>query len=75
MFLQIKKTNSSGLQVADLVAYPIGRFLIGSERKNPAFEILEKKLYGYPDHFGKGLKAFPESVMSEKRKTPDFSEV
>lgn len=70
-----KKTNSIGLQIADLVAYPIGRFLINPEQQNPAFEILEKKFYRYPEYHENGLKIFPSIEPSEKRKTPDFSEV
>lgn len=33
LFFADKKTNSTGLQIADLVAYPIGRFLIDPDRK------------------------------------------
>lgn len=61
-----KKTNSPGLQLADLVARPIGLRVIRPEQDNRAFEILEKKLYsrngregvgsGYE---GYGLKCFP----------------
>ena len=71
-----KKTNSVGLQVADLVAYPIGRFLVAPEQKNLAFEIVERKFRKYPNHLGKGLKIFPQNNETfKKRKTPDFSEV
>jgi len=69
-----KKTNSIGLQIADLVAYPIGRFLINPEQENLAFKIVEKKSHMYPDHYGKGLKIFP-AKSPEKRKTPELSEV
>jgi hypothetical protein len=61
-----KKTNSLGLQLADLVARPIGLQVIRPEQENRAFEVLEKKLYcrngregvgsGYE---GYGLKRFP----------------
>lgn len=61
-----KKTNSPGLQLADLVARPIGLKVIRPEQENRAFEILEKKFYsrngregagtGYE---GYGLKRFP----------------
>lgn len=70
-----KKTNNIGLQIADLVAYPIGRFLINPEQANPAFKIIEKKFRCYPEHNGNGLKIFPDVKTSEKRKTPEFSEV
>jgi len=70
-----KKTNSIGLQIADLAAYPIGRFLINSEQANPAFKIIEKKFRLYPEHYGNGFKVFPYLKSSEKRKTPELSEV
>lgn len=70
-----KRVNSIGLQIADLVAYPIGRFLINPEQTNLAFEIVEKKFHKYPEHFGNGFKLLSHAGTSEKRKTPDFSEV
>lgn len=70
-----KKTNSIGLQLADLVAYPIGRFLLDPEQVNPAFKVVEKKLLRYPDYSGSGLKVLTDSCISEKRKTPELSEV
>lgn len=56
-----KWANSAGLQIADLVAHPIGRFYINSAQKNRSHEILEEKFYRYPSHNGKGLKIFPKS--------------
>ena len=61
-----KKTNSCGLQLADLVARPIGLHVIRPEQKNRAFEILERKLYrkngsenSASSYDGYGLKCFP----------------
>lgn len=58
-----KKTNSSGLQLADLVARPIGRVILDPPgRANRAWEIIEKKLYiprGISLYRGWGLKIFP----------------
>jgi len=72
-----KKVNSIGLQLADLVAYPIGRYVLHPEEKNASFEIVKMKFFQYPDHLKIGLGIFPEvnRVTSEKQKTPDFSEV
>ncbi len=72
-----KRVNSIGLQLADLVAYPIGRHVLNPEEKNLAFEIIEKKFFQYPDYLTMGLEIFPETneAISEKQKTPDFSEV
>jgi len=55
-----KKINSAGLQLADLVARPVGLSLIRPRQTNRAFHVIEKKLYkvdGKVD--GIGLKYFP----------------
>ena len=61
-----KTSNSAGLQLADLVARPIGRHVLNPEQANQAFDILQKKFYceggrcavgqGYDQW---GLKHFP----------------
>lgn len=53
-----KKENINGLQLADLIAYPIARYVIEPKRANPAFDKLEPKIYKKK---GKryGLKVFP----------------
>jgi len=53
-----KKENINGLQLADLVAYPIARYVIDPKRANPAFDVLLSKIY---KKNGKryGLKIFP----------------
>lgn len=56
-----KPTNSTGLQLADLVAHPIGRHIVKPTQDNRAFDVVRKKF----DHNGKGvingwgLKSFP----------------
>ncbi len=67
-----KKVMSSGLQLADLVARPIGLNLLKPNQENRAFEILKGKFYcdggrervgrGYE---GRGMKIYP-SPESEK---------
>lgn len=54
-----KKSNGTGLQVADLVAHPIGKFVIDPKKENKAYGIVKKKFHRYPKHEGKGLKIFP----------------
>ncbi len=44
-----KKTNSGGLQLADLMARPIGRHLLKPDQKNRAYDVLRSKLYRGPD--------------------------
>lgn len=53
-----KKENVAGLQLADLIAYPIARRIISSSAENAAFEIFRNKIY---QKNGKlyGLKIFP----------------
>ena len=55
-----KKSNGAGLQIADLMAHPIGRHVINPEHKNRSYNIVEKKFHKYPQHDGKGLKIFPK---------------
>lgn len=53
-----KSDDITGLQIADLIAYPIARFVLDPERANPAFDIFSSKFYSEK---GKryGLKIFP----------------
>ena len=55
-----KQSNSSGLQLADLVARPIGLSVIRPEQPNRAFDSLKGKLVLVGGHAaGWGLKVFP----------------
>ena len=56
-----KKHNSTGLQLADLVAHPIGRRLIKPDQPNRAYDVLEPKFRRGPagQVRGYGLKIFP----------------
>jgi len=63
-----KKSNSLGLQLADLVARPIGLKAVRQGQENKAFGILEKKFYSMngrksreKSYYGYGLKIFPSS--------------
>lgn len=53
-----KKENINGLQLADLVAYPIARYVIEPNRANPSFEVLEPKIYR-TDGGLDGLRIYP----------------
>lgn len=39
-----KKENLIGLQVADLIAYPIAKYLLNEQALNPAFNIISQKI-------------------------------
>lgn len=56
-----KKTNSEGLQLADLTARPIGLSVLRPDQQNRAVKILENKYYkdGSGRKEGFGLKCFP----------------
>jgi hypothetical protein len=56
-----KRHNSTGLQIADLVAHPIGRHVINPGQANRAFALIEQKFRRSGDgrFQGYGLKVFP----------------
>ncbi len=53
-----KKENISGLQIADLLAYPITRYVINETAVNLAFELIKEKIYSKNGNMY-GLKVFP----------------
>lgn len=67
-----KQVNSTGLQLADLVARPVGMSVLRAGQENRAFDVLKRKFYcsGGRSRVGEGfenwgLKIFP-AVESEK---------
>lgn len=56
-----KRANSEGLQLADLVARPIGLHVLRPQQPNRAWEVLAGKLFtgAYGAVHGNGLKVFP----------------
>lgn len=56
-----KKTNSEGLQLADLTARPAGLAVLRPDQPNRAWEVLKGKLFAgrYQCIEGNGLKIFP----------------
>lgn len=56
-----KKHNSSGLQVADLISYPISRHVLKPLQSNRSYEIVQKKFRrnASGNINGYGLKVFP----------------
>lgn len=53
-----KKENINGLQLADLIAYPIARYVIEPDRANPSFEVIKPKIYR-TDSGMDGLRIYP----------------
>ncbi|MEO1203974.1 MAG: DUF3800 domain-containing protein [Pseudomonadota bacterium] len=56
-----KQVNSTGLQLADLVARPIGRRVLNPDQENRAYGIIRPKIRTSPEgrRRGWGIKAFP----------------
>ena len=56
-----KKTNSEGLQLADLTARPAGLAVLRPNQPNRAWEVLKEKLFAgrHQCTQGNGLKIFP----------------
>ncbi len=55
-----KKANCAGIQLADLVARPIGLHVLRPQQKNRAFDIIKPKLFTKNEKYiGYGLKIFP----------------
>lgn len=56
-----KKVNSSGLQLADMVARPVGRHIMDPQQPNRAYDIIETKFRRSPQGNikGWGLKCYP----------------
>lgn len=56
-----KKSNSSGLQVADLIARPAGMAYLRPDQQNTAWDIAKTKLYrgASGSEIGSGWKVFP----------------
>ena len=56
-----KQVNSAGLQLADMVARPIGRHLLNPEQPNRAYDLLREKFRADPQGRiqGRGLKVYP----------------
>lgn len=53
-----EKKSYFGLEIADLISYPIHKYNI-TGKKDRAFECIESKIHGYPHYNGKGIKIFP----------------
>ena len=54
-----KSENINGLQIADLIAYPISRYVLHPNEENPAFDIVEPNIY-ISEGRRLGLKIFPD---------------
>lgn len=53
-----EKKSYFGLEIADLVSYPIHKYNTKNNRDR-AFECIEDKIYGFPNYTGRGIKKFP----------------
>lgn len=69
-----KKTNSAGLQLADLVARPVGLSVLRPDQDNRAFDVLKRKFFcsGGRERVGEGyenwgLKVYPAPESEKPR--------
>ena len=67
-WMEKKEVNITGLQIADLAAYPIATKIFRPMRENKAFDVLTPKIYAAPkrkggDILGYGLKVFPQPTL------------
>ena len=64
MWTERKDKNISGLQVADLVAYPVARKILDPTQPQPAYDVVRDKVRHQPGHtwevLGYGIKIFPQ---------------
>ena len=61
-----KKTNSEGLQFADMVARPSGLSILKTEQPNRALRILERKFYQHERYRASVPRPFVYPMESEK---------
>jgi len=57
LIISHKQSNSEGMQLADLIARPIGRKYLKPNQPNKAFDVLSNKLVNIGDFYG--VKIFP----------------
>jgi len=67
-WMRKKEANIAGLQIADLVAYPIAAKVLRPGAEQKAFDVLEEKIDAAPRHkgcycLGYGLKIFPQPTF------------
>lgn len=54
-----KALNHGGMQLADMVARPIGRHVLDPAQPNRAYDVLARKFWGAPAALGNGLHLLP----------------
>lgn len=67
-----KKTNSAGLQLADLVARPVGLSVLRPEQENRAFDVLKRKFFcsGGRESVGKGFENWGLKIYPQESEKP-----
>lgn len=65
-----KRTNSTGMQIADLTARPIGLQVIRPHQANRAFDIIQDKIFAGTYRFGRPGRGI---TVPKKRKASDYS--
>ena len=61
LIVRKKRDNDCGLQLAELCAYPIARYIMNNSEPNPAFDVIKSKIRsGARCYMGYGIKVFPQ---------------
>ncbi|NBD35010.1 MAG: DUF3800 domain-containing protein [Chloroflexi bacterium] len=67
LWTEKKRKNIAGLQIADLVAYPIARKVLDPVRQNLSFDVIRSKVRHRPGDvnglLGYGIKIFPQATF------------
>lgn len=68
IWMEKKEKNIAGLQIADMVAYPIAAKVLRPDVEQKAFDVLRPKIEAAPRHkgsylLGYGLKIFPQPTL------------
>ena len=66
--MEKKERNIAGLQIADMIAYPIAAKVLRPGAEQKAFDVLQPKIDAAPRHkgsylLGYGLKVFPQPTF------------
>ena len=68
LWTEDKRKNIAGLQIADLIAYPVARKILNPASPQPSFDVLRTKIYHKPGQenrfLGYGLKIFPQAKFN-----------
>ena len=66
-----KKSNLMGLQIADIIAYPIARYVMNPKAINLAYDVLQCNIFTDKANKRLGLKIIPNIYKERKIQLPE----